>query len=164
MCIKTQLTPVLCRRVRGGQDGHPGHDHHSADGEDRGPGDGEEGLHDTAHQDGQVLRLFLILLPLLLISSTRSGTSSGLSEHFRTVLRELLENLEDSEGTTRYIAISLDNIRHDYINHPQGARLRRAHRDDEAGGPAARLPRIHGTRHPQGGNRTQPNRTQPNLI
>ena len=28
----------------------------------------------------------------------RSGTTGGLNEHFRTVLRVLLENLEDSEG------------------------------------------------------------------
>ena len=38
---------------------------------------------------------------LSLSSSTklfRSGTTGGLNEHFRTVLRVLLENLEDSEG------------------------------------------------------------------
>ena len=37
----------------------------------------------------------------------RSGTTGGLTEHFRTVLRVLLENLEDSEGSTRALVFGV---------------------------------------------------------
>ena len=55
-------------------------------------------MHDPVDQDGQVLSN---TKTISLSSSTklfRSGTTGGLNEHFRTVLRVLLENLEDSEG------------------------------------------------------------------
>jgi len=42
-----------------------------------------------------------------LIRMARSGTTSGLNEHFRTVLRVLLENLEDSEGSTRALVFGV---------------------------------------------------------
>jgi len=42
-----------------------------------------------------------------LIRMARSGTTGGLTEHFRTVLRVLLENLEDSEGSTRALVFGV---------------------------------------------------------
>merc|ERR1719154_648654 len=42
-----------------------------------------------------------------LIRMARNGTTSGLNEHFRTVLRVLLENLEDSEGSTRALVFGV---------------------------------------------------------
>jgi len=42
-----------------------------------------------------------------LIRMARSGTTGGLNEHFRTVLRVLLENLEDSEGSTRALVFGV---------------------------------------------------------
>merc|ERR1719264_684025 len=42
-----------------------------------------------------------------LIRMARSGTTGGLTEHFRTVLRVLLENLEDSEGSTRSLVFGV---------------------------------------------------------
>jgi len=42
-----------------------------------------------------------------LIRMARSGTTNGLNEHFRTVLRVLLENLEDSEGSTRALVFGV---------------------------------------------------------
>eukprot|EP00092_Neocalanus_flemingeri_P004447 GFUD01004782.1.p1 GENE.GFUD01004782.1~~GFUD01004782.1.p1 ORF type:complete len:1502 (+),score=448.94 GFUD01004782.1:193-4698(+) len=42
-----------------------------------------------------------------LIRMSRSGSTSGLNEHFRTVLRVLLENLEDSEGSTRALVFGV---------------------------------------------------------
>ena len=62
------------------------------------PWDGEEGMHDPVDQDGQVLSNTKIIPLFSSIKLFRSGTTGGLNEHFRTVLRVLLENLEDSEG------------------------------------------------------------------
>merc|ERR550517_2394716 len=42
-----------------------------------------------------------------LIRMARSGTTGGLTEHFRTVLRVLLENLEDSEGSSRALVFGV---------------------------------------------------------
>jgi len=42
-----------------------------------------------------------------LIRMARSGSTSGLTEHFRTVLRVLLENLEDTEGSTRALVFGV---------------------------------------------------------
>lgn len=42
-----------------------------------------------------------------LIRMARSGTTGGLNEHFRTVLRVLLENLEDTEGSTRALVFGV---------------------------------------------------------
>ena len=42
-----------------------------------------------------------------LIRMARNGTTGGLIEHFRNVLRVLLENLEDSEGATRALVFGV---------------------------------------------------------
>ena len=55
-------------------------------------------MHDPVDQDGQVLSNIKQNYLFFLSKLFRSGTTGGLNEHFRTVLRVLLENLEDSEG------------------------------------------------------------------
>ena len=68
------------------------------------PGYGEEGVYDPVDPNGQVLLAGITELHRgfqdfqLHPSFCRSGTTGGLTEHFRTVLRVLLENLEDPEG------------------------------------------------------------------
>jgi CLIP-associating protein 1/2 len=42
-----------------------------------------------------------------LIRMARSGSTAGLIEHFRTVLRVLLENLEDPEGSSRALVFGV---------------------------------------------------------